>query len=460
MSDHSIFAPSGAHRNLKCFASLIADKSYPEKSSFEADEGTDAHSLAAIVLNNFFSNKRKMSTVIREYSELIKNKEIFILDKKESKIFIEIDMLEGITPYLKYIESIYNDQCIVLVEEEVKLDPVYGIEPGNVFTKSIFNESERDTFNFYALKGQKGTSDLIIYDTYNKILHVLDLKYGKGVVVEIVKNWQLLIYAAGALESLSKYIEVKEIDSITMGISQPRVKEEVSLWSLSVTDFIEEVNHTRRIFYYASEFYLNNLSMTFDYLCRSTVGNSPIFSPDDHTCKWCKGKSDCPGLIHSIEESIDSCFDDFTEDSVLPENIEKKILTSNDFKHKLVLKHDAIPLINQWCKSVHEMLYSRLLAGETGYGKKLVVGRRGKRTWVNTDKVIHLLKSMKYKTSEYFERIFISPAKCEKLLGKAKWKKIEEFSRYSEGKPIIVDENDPREAIDPIDFDDLTENEK
>lgn len=454
--DHTLYSPSSAHRNLYCYASLIADQSYPEESSEEADEGTNAHELSSIVLKDYVSSGKKLNQILSEYGNFIKNKEIFLLNEGK-KIIIEQSMLIGITPYLHVVESIFNTSCIVLIEQSVELDSVYGISEGIIFKKI-------PDLDLSFLKGQKGTSDLIIYDTSSRILHVLDLKYGMGVEVNVEGNEQILLYAAGALESLARYINYWEINQIKLYISQPRINKDPSIWSLTVVGFMGQLRRIRERFYYSAEFYKNNQTMTFQYLCRTVNSDSSIFNPGEHICRWCKGKGDCAAMTRFIESMLNDCFDDLTEDGVSTEGVIKTLrktgMNDREMKRLLSTKFDAIPLISQWCNSVHKLLFDHLRNGDKGYGKKLVAGRRGKRFWLKDshEKIVKLLRSMKFKAAEIYKKEIISPAACEIMVGKVRWGVLSQYADYSQNKPIIVDEDDPREELKNImdEFEDIS----
>ena len=57
---------------------------------------------------------------------------------------------------------------------------------------------------------------------------VIDLKYGKGVAVEVERNPQMMLYGLGALELFDA---IYDIDTVRMTIYQPRL-ESVSTWEM------------------------------------------------------------------------------------------------------------------------------------------------------------------------------------------------------------------------------------
>lgn len=70
-------------------------------------------------------------------------------------------------------------------------------------------------------KGQSANAPAIIAD---RTLHVIDFKYGQGMLVEAENNPQRMLYA---LDTLAVYECLYEIDEASMIIYQPR-RESIS----------------------------------------------------------------------------------------------------------------------------------------------------------------------------------------------------------------------------------------
>lgn len=69
-----------------------------------------------------------------------------------------------------------------------------------------------------------GTNDAYLYVPSEKLLIVYDYKHGKGVVVEVVGNKQLLYYALGALQEHGYNHLKSDVERIRLVIVQPRCK--------------------------------------------------------------------------------------------------------------------------------------------------------------------------------------------------------------------------------------------
>ncbi|MGR5911149.1 DUF2800 domain-containing protein [Bacillus pacificus] len=65
-----------------------------------------------------------------------------------------------------------------------------------------------------------------------KKLHIIDFKYGMGVLVDAVDNPQMKLYALGALEI---YDSLYDFEEVSMTIFQPR-RQNVSTWTIPVEE--------------------------------------------------------------------------------------------------------------------------------------------------------------------------------------------------------------------------------
>lgn len=169
---HSRLAPSAASRWSVCTASVgfieaNADVLPPNTSKY-ADEGTDAHGIAA----------KKLEGWVRP---------------------------ETLSPYDDEME-VHVDSYVAFVRSK--------IEPGDrVYI-------ERKVSLFY-LPSQTGTIDVLIVKKSGKIV-VIDLKYGVGVSVTAIENKQLSIYAESAIEELSAIEDIPDTAFVELYIYQPR----------------------------------------------------------------------------------------------------------------------------------------------------------------------------------------------------------------------------------------------
>jgi hypothetical protein len=141
---HSPIGASSMYRWAECPGSVALSATVPpQESSAYAEEGTEAHELGA--------------------KWLISNGKTPECDDDE--------MLDNVRVYVDYVFGLMGSKCKLFVEHGFDLSDVYP--------------------------GAYGTNDAAVYDGVNKILYVIDLKYGAGIYVSAKNNPQLRYYALG-----------------------------------------------------------------------------------------------------------------------------------------------------------------------------------------------------------------------------------------------------------------------
>lgn len=349
MSKHAKLSASGSERWILCPGSVAAEEDIPEKPNPYAEEGTLAHEVAA----TFLKDEIVISNITNE-------------------------MLNNIINYSDYISAIEKDlkEYSLLIEQRVD-----------------FSHVVPDGF---------GTADCIIKD--NDVLHVIDLKYGKGVPVYAENNTQLLLYAIGALNGFTNYMP----GSIVMHIVQPRISN-YSKWTI-----------TRYELDYWIEFLRSKALAALQPDAKRI--------PHKDACRWCKAKPTCPAIYNFIDHTIKPLK-------------EKKTLSDEELK--LVL--DNSKLITDFLSSVEELVYDKIASGESFKGYKLVNGRQVRK--FKTDSLEELESSL---GESIYKKVPITLAEAEKIFGKDV---INEITYKQEGKPILVPDSDKRVAITTLQFD-------
>lgn len=173
MTAHSVLGASSMYRWSKCPGSVRQSAGIPNTSSAYADEGTDAHTLAAYCLNE---GKDSASYVNMKMH----------LEGRE--FLVTADMAEAVEIYLATVRGAEGKRHI-----EQRFD-LSNVHPGCF-----------------------GTADAVVWDKKSKLLTVIDYKHGAGIPVGVFNNLQLRYYALGALLSLGYPAE-----NVTLTIVQPR----------------------------------------------------------------------------------------------------------------------------------------------------------------------------------------------------------------------------------------------
>jgi len=185
---HSELGASGMHRWRNCPGSVKLSRGVPNTSSRFAEEGTEAHALAASILEARKLRKPEPDTF--EYEE---------------------DMIDMVGLYVEHITELGKVKgAIQLFEHRFDLSSIFP--------------------------GCFGTADGVTYYPGERLLVVTDLKYGAGILVDVRDNCQLKYYALGAVVSLGWPVE-----KIRLEICQPRTwtGEPVSTYEMDIFELWE-----------------------------------------------------------------------------------------------------------------------------------------------------------------------------------------------------------------------------
>lgn len=322
-SNKPVFRPSSAHRWSNCPGSATLEAQVPGKpASSYALEGTAAHELC-----HYFAMLGKSQD---EISESIgwKIKDALpaaSFDPLVANILIDAEMASAVWMYCEYVYT--------------HLDLIGKINP--LEREYIrFEEKVKTRFNV------QGTADCIIMDWPTK-LTVIDFKYGAGISVDPVENWQLMIYALGALDSIED-----DFEEIEIVIVQPRDKqgETIKTWSLSLAEFKKK--------------WVSKLQKA-----HTTALAKPNSFKIGAWCRWCNGAETCPKATRTTTSIVKAA-----GVAKVPKEIKKiqKVLEAE----QLVLE-----FLNQ-CKME---AFNRLQRGEVIPGYKLVQSF-GNSKWINENR--------------------------------------------------------------------------
>lgn len=360
---HAKLSASGSAKWFLCAGSVKAEEGIPNKSSIFADEGTAAHELAEMCLTSGKQASDFEGDVLPE----------------SNAFTVSPEMTGFIQQYVDYVRGIKGT---MFIEQQVD-----------------FSHIAPEAF---------GTADAIVIN--GDAMHVIDLKYGKGIPVSAVENTQGILYALGALND---YGMIYNIKAITLVIVQPRL-DNISEWTISVDDLARWGERLKQ----AAELALTD--------------NAPR-THGEKQCQWCRAKATCPTLKNYAEGVILSQFDDL--------NIKNPdTLTDGQLFDAL----EAKKLVNSWFEAVEQLVTDRLATGGAFAGYKLVEGRSN-RAWADEQQAVTALADTL--GADLYTRKIISPTQAEKVLGKSKVSMLDGLVTKPPGAPTLVPESDKRPSI-------------
>ena len=188
MGAHARNSPSALHRTLNCTPSLVLGEQFADEESSYAAEGSAGHALA---------------------EHLIK-KHLKLRTKRPVSDYYSDDLLEAVDDYVSFVIGEIED-----AKRECK-QPVFAVEQ-----RVDISDYATDCF---------GTADMVIVT--DKVVHIIDLKLGRGVEVSAVENPQLMAYGLGVLAMAEMLYDV---ETVRLTIYQPRINN-YSSWDITPAD--------------------------------------------------------------------------------------------------------------------------------------------------------------------------------------------------------------------------------
>ncbi len=374
--------PSSADRWTTCTASpqFIFDNwsKIPPQDTAWSKEGTTAHEVAAALLEDRKPNPKECPTEITP------------------------EMRMHAWDYSEYVESLKEESNTVLIEQK---------------------------FPLWYMPTRNAKIDVAVINPNH--LHIVDYKYGEGVVVSPIDNLQGAIYARSVI---SKWNWVTRLATsqfkVTIHIYQPRGRSAAEspfhIWETTWGEIEEFTNQV----YEAAALIQTQRQTTFRLQ----------FKPSEKACQWCPAKGFCSERQRLLTAEIEPLAVIADAAPVLPQ---PRTITVEQFA--AILKHE--PQIIKWLSDAKEYALSFMKGGGKIPGFKVVTSRGGNRYWTNPLAAAkHLIKSTILKREEIIEEKVIGPAAVEKLLGKNKFPvAVANLIAKPPGQPVIAAADDPRE---------------
>jgi hypothetical protein len=437
-SEHSVFAFSASPRWISCPGSMA----YPENTAeghdggVYADEGTAAHTLAALLL------KSKSGMVAEDWIGKV------IRGGKR-----EFEITEEFAGHVQtYVDDVKRRAIggYLMVEQRVTLDGVEGFDESNYGTSdAIIGIPER------WIAPHDKRANLAAYGV------VEDLKFGRGEKVYaweaaredspftmemlsedgdeplvVVPNYQLMMYALACLADIQLLIDNPTY--ILIVINQPRMGH--------VSELRVRIEVLERFALFAADA-LNRAQNALGH----GIGASnfeKLLNPGEKQCRWCRALARCPAAAKKVQADSASDFETIAEQPPFAPDDSKRIA-------KMM---QAVPFISDWCRAVmakaNEMVAAGIeVIGPDGKPYKFVEGKLGDRKWADEVQAEAALVGQ-LADGAYQPQKILTAAGAAKVLDKKKtaelWKDVfVPLIKRAPGKPMLVQGSDPREPFSP-----------
>lgn len=362
-NNHAILSASSSHRWMNCTPSARLEQEFADRETEAAAEGTAAHALC----------EHKLRRALKMRSR-----------KPVSKY--DCDEMDA-----------YTDGYVEFVLEQLTQAKLECADP------LVFIEQRLD-FSCWVPEGF-GTGDCLI--VADKLLHIIDFKYGQGVLVDAEENLQMMLYALGALRLFDSLYDIADV---SMSIYQPR-RENVSTWTISVDElnaWAENVLEPRAELAHKGEGeYLPGL-----------------------WCQFCKAAVKCRARA---EEKLQLARFEFAPPPLLSDEEIEEILGKLDD-------------LTKWASEIQAYAQDAAINhGKMWRGFKLVATRTNRR-YTDEEAVIQAAKDAGY--TDIFRKSLIPITEMEKLMSKKEFNRIlGALVEKPQGRPTLVPVTDKRPAL-------------
>lgn len=408
--EHSVWSASATDRNVNCSGAIAVTIDAPETTSEAADWGTCAHQISEACL-------RSGQDAIEFVGRTVKG--------KKHEFEVDEEMSDTAQTYIDYVRKRMAD---------------YKAETGEDATLFIEEKFSLGALNPPFESG--GTSDAVMYFPKWKLLEVVDLKGGRGVVVEVKGNPQARSYGLGAMLAHQKF----DIDRVMSTIVQPRANHQdgrTRSETIHTADLVEWTTDLVAAMHRSKE--------AFDEYELVKSGKTPFavwaakwLRAGDH-CKFCPAAGFCPALEQRAHDAAGVWFDDLDQPRLSPSN-SPDVMSPE----KLAATLDSLDMIQEWMNSVRSYAHAQAESGIEIPGYQLV-DKIGHRAWT-ADEVAVATLLMENGVSEMkcYTRKLVSPAQAEKLLGSKKKGAIAEIvERPVRGTNLVAATKTTRPAATP-----------
>ena len=346
--DHASWSASASARNFACKGALAMTINLPDSTSEAADWGTCCHQIGDVCLRDGTDAERFIGTTLKG---------------KKYSFEVDEEMAETAQTYIDYVRKRMADyladtgeHAVLMVEQRFDLSSL-----GTPFDAG-------------------GTGDAVIWFPKWELIEVVDLKGGRGVVVEVVKittdadgkekrdrNPQLCTYGLGAM------VENKGLtaSAVKVTIVQPRAPHPDGRIRSETIDVMDLVDWTWDML---TAMRLSKEAMDARADLAPAAWAAAYLNPGPHCgSTFCKAAATCPALEQAALDAVGVWFTPAGDAQLA--NVPEQ--TDPDERAKRL---DMLDMIENWVKQVraHEHHLAEGGSPATGYG---LVRKTGREKW-------------------------------------------------------------------------------
>lgn len=396
---HARLSASASKRWMNCTMSPQAEEGFPDTSNPSSEDGTYVHEQNDIQLLYWLEQITQAEYIVKlaqcdqAYHALLTERGL-AFDQAQLHMKAQKELSRFCVNWaINFIQGLYDE---------------HGKENVKVMVEQRFDLTRYVPESF-------GTSDLTII--VPRKLYVTDWKAGRNIVYAD-DNSQLRLYGLGAMD---KYDVLYDFDEVEMTIVMPQ------------HEFVDSETMSGAALVHWGETVVKPAALA------AHTGVGAVYAPsldDDGPCRWCKARGVCKAradLAQGIAGTL----------------VNPGLLTPDELKD-LYPKLDGVI---SWAKDVKDHVDSQVLAGVKGYGLKVVEGKSNRTITDVSQAKLRLIEAgfpLEVITeAPPTERILLGLSALEKAVGKTKLPTIlGDVLVKPPGKPTVVPESDPREAMD------------
>ena len=360
MANHAYLSASASHRWMACPPSARLCAQEDDRTSEYAIQGSCAHELGQFLVEQALGRECR--------------------DPTEDLTYYNAEMQEAAEAYRDFVMEQVN------AAKALCREPLVCVEQTLDYSKWV--------------QHGYGTGDCVI--VADGMLHVIDLKFGVGILVSADHNSQLMCYALGALDTFGC---LYDFDRVRRSIFQPR-RDNVDTWETSKAELLR----------WADE--------VLAPVARLAYKGEGEFKAGDH-CQFCKVKATCR---KRAEYAMELAKFDFTDPPTLDEDEIAGILP-------------RIDTLVSWAEDVKAWALQQALSGVTYPGWKLVEGRSN-RKYSDEAAVAAVVTKAGF---DPYEQKLLGITAMTRQLGKKRFDELlSGLIVKPQGKPVLVPETDKR----------------